>query len=423
MLYGTIAALSALLLTAVLTRFVRAFALRTGMVDRPGGRKAHARPTPHLGGVAVAAGTLTVACTGYAPLGPGIATLLGAAGAVALLGLVDDLRPLAAGPRLLVETVAAGVVVYGTDISPAAGVLAVAWIVFITNAFNLLDNSDGAMGTVAVVTALGLALCAAAEGLPGLALLLTVLAASLAGFLTLNWHPARIFLGDCGSLFTGFLLASSAVLVHTGHDALPSAVGLFALTVAATADTLLVLLSRRRAGRPVLLGGTDHIAHRLRRLGFTVPGAAVVLGALALVGALTGVLVHRGAVGPHGGTPLAGAVVVVVWALLKVPVYKRSGATAVVKRPLTASPTLTAGRARTSSALPAGSRAAGRHGWAQAKVPSALNGNPRPTPLQGAAKAAARVAGPRKTRVAMPKLALPGVRRRTQPTSPAQARG
>ncbi|MDG4864951.1 undecaprenyl/decaprenyl-phosphate alpha-N-acetylglucosaminyl 1-phosphate transferase, partial [Streptomyces sp. T-3] len=320
---------------------------------------------------------------------------------------------------LVVEAVAAGVVVHGSGLSPAAGVLAVGWIVLITNSFNLLDNSDGAMATVAVVTALGLALCAAAEGLPGLALLLTVLAASLAGFLTLNWHPARIFLGDCGSLFTGFLLASAAVLVHTGHDALPSAVGLFALTAAATADTLLVVLSRRRAGRPVLLGGTDHIAHRLRRLGFTVPGAAVVLGALALVGALTGVLVHRGAVGPHWGTPLAGAVVLVIWALLKVPAYKRPAATSTAPAPragsraaLLASPARS--RAATSaSPSPAGSRAAGRHGWAQAKVPDAV-------------KAGLKVAGPRKTRsaakakVASPRKALAA--RRTRNT-PAQARG
>ncbi|NBE51336.1 MraY family glycosyltransferase, partial [Streptomyces boluensis] len=321
MLYGIVASVVALLLTTALTTLVRALGLRAGLVDRPGGRKTHARPTPHTGGIAVVAGTVTVVCTGYAPLGPGIAVLLGAAGAVALLGLVDDLRPLGVGPRLLVETGAAIAVVHASGLTPAAGILAVGWIVLITNSFNLIDNADGAMGLVGVITALGLALCAAADELTGLALLLCVLAAALTGFLTQNWHPARIFLGDCGSLFTGFVLASAAVLVHTGHDPLPGAFGLVALTVVGLADTVLVAVARHRAGRPLLLGGTDHIAHRLRRIGFTVPGAAVVLGAVAFAGTVVGVLVHRGALGPFAATPLLLAVAAGIWGLLKVRVY------------------------------------------------------------------------------------------------------
>ncbi|MER7176655.1 MraY family glycosyltransferase, partial [Streptomyces mesophilus] len=321
MLYTLVAAVAAVLLTALLTRFVRVLALRTGRLDRPGARKAHSRPTPHLGGVAVAAGTLVVSCTGYAPLGPGTERLLWAASAVALLGLLDDMRPLGARIRLVVEGAAALFVVYDSGLTFLAGLCAVAWIVFVTNAFNLLDNSDGAMGTVGAVTALGLALCAAAEGRADLALVLTVLAAALGGFLGHNWHPAKIFLGDCGSLFTGFLLASAAVAVHTGHEALPTAAGLLTLTVVVTADTALVIVSRRRAGRPLLLGGTDHTAHRLRRVGFTVPGAAVVLGAVAFAGTLTAFLMHRGVAGPSAATPLLLAVVGGLWALLKVPVY------------------------------------------------------------------------------------------------------
>ncbi|SDK51350.1 MraY family glycosyltransferase [Streptomyces indicus] len=341
MLYTVVAAVAAVLLTALLTRLVRVLALRTGLLDRPGARKAHTRPTPHLGGAAVVAGTLLVSCTGYAPLGSGTQRLLWAASAVALLGLMDDLRPLGARVRLVVECAAAVYVVYGSGLGFLAALCAVGWIVFVTNAFNLLDNSDGAMGTVGAVTALGLALCAATEGRADLALVLTVLAAALGGFLGHNWHPAKIFLGDCGSLFTGFLLASAAVTVHTGHEALPTALGLLALTLVATADTLLVVLSRRRAGRPLLLGGTDHTAHRLRRVGFTVPGAAVVLGAVAFAGVLTGFLMHRGAAGPSAATPLLLAVTGGVWALLKVPVYgerARLGAAAGRPRPAAARP-------------------------------------------------------------------------------------
>ncbi|WP_372350496.1 MraY family glycosyltransferase [Streptomyces sp. KL116D] len=326
MLFGIAAAATALLLAAALTAGLRALALRTSFgVDRPGGRRPHSRPTPHLGGVAVAAATGAVAATGAAtglvPLGSTTGTLLLAAAAVALLGFLDDLRPMGARARIIVEAGAASVVVHGTHLGFAVGALAVLWVVFVTNAFNLLDNSDGAMGVVGVVTALGLCVCAGAEGLGPLAVVLGLLAASLTGFLMHNWHPARIVLGGCGSLFTGFLVACSALLVNVEHEASASLASLFAVTVVATADTVLVVVSRRRAGRGLLRGGTDHIAHRLRRLGLTVPGAAVVLGVAAAVGTSTAVLLHRGAVGVPVVWGLVGAASVAVVLLLRVPVY------------------------------------------------------------------------------------------------------
>ncbi|MEV5606835.1 MraY family glycosyltransferase [Streptomyces sp. NPDC052225] len=325
-LYGIAAAATALLLAAALTAALRAFALRTSLgVDRPGGRRAHTRPTPRLGGVAVALATGGVsaagAVTGLAPLGSTTATLLLAAGAVALIGLLGDLRPVGARARIIVEAGAATVVVHGTQLGLVVGGLAVLWIVFVTNAHSLLDSSDGAMGTVGVVTALGLCVCAGAEGTGALAVVLGLLAASLTGFLMHNWHPARVFLGDCGSLFTGFLIACAALLVNVEHEASASLASLFALTVVAGADTVLVLVSRRRAGRGLLRGGQDHIAHRLRRLGLTVPGAAVVLGAAAALGTLTGVLLHRGTAGVSVVWWLGGAAAVAVGLLLRVPVY------------------------------------------------------------------------------------------------------
>ncbi|MGH4035877.1 MraY family glycosyltransferase [Actinomycetota bacterium Odt1-20B] len=331
MLYGIAAAGTALLLAAALTAGLRSLALRTGrrFVDRPGGRKAHARPTPHLGGVAVATATGAVAtaatASGTTPLDSTTGTLLLAAGAVALLGFLDDLRPMGARVRVIVEAGAASVVVHGTQLGFTAGALAVLWVVFVTNAFNLLDNSDGAMGTVGVITALGLCVCAGAEGLDSLALVLGLLAASLTGFLVHNWYPARIFLGDCGSLFAGFLVACAALLVNVGHTAPASLASLFAVTVVATADTVLVLVSRHRAGRGLLCGGTDHIAHRLRHLGLTVPGAAVALGAAAGTGTATGVLLHHGVVGAPMVGWLGGAAAASVVLLLRVPVYGARG--------------------------------------------------------------------------------------------------
>ncbi|MFI8288298.1 MraY family glycosyltransferase [Streptomyces sp. NPDC085614] len=321
-----IAAVAALLLSVVLVGLVRAWALRLGLVDRPAGRKAHDRPTPHLGGVAVAVGTVAVSLVAWwtgVPLGSGTGALLLAAGAVAVLGLVDDLRPMGARSRLVVEAGAATLVVHHAGFGLLLGALAVVWITFVTNAFNLLDNSDGAMGTVGAVTAFGLSVCAAAESLYGLALVLCALAAALAGFLIHNWYPARIFLGDCGSLFTGFVLSSAAVLVHDGHEPLTTAGSVFALSAVVAADSLLVVVSRRRAGRSVLVGGTDHIAHRLRRLGLTTPGAAVLLGVASCAGVVVGLLLHRGVLGPTAALWVAAGVLAAVLGLLRVPVYTR----------------------------------------------------------------------------------------------------
>ncbi len=124
---------------------------------------------------------------------------------------------------------AACVVPYG-ETGPVAGALAVGRVALVTGAFRGLDHADGVAGTVGVVTAFGVGACAAVELMDGPAVLLLVPAAALAGFLPHNWHPARIALGACGSLFTGFLLAGAAVLARTGYGPVGGAGVLCALT-------------------------------------------------------------------------------------------------------------------------------------------------------------------------------------------------
>ncbi|MFD8774745.1 MraY family glycosyltransferase [Streptomyces sp. NPDC059916] len=323
MSYGIAAAATALLVASALTALLRIVALRTGFTVRRIGRTG--RRTPRLGGAAVATVTAAVttvgASTGLAPLDSGTLTLLIAAGAVAALGFLDDVRPVGARARVVVEAGAATFVVHAAQLGFLVGALAVLWIIFVTNACRLIDTSDGVLGTVAVVTALGLSACAAAGGLGPLAAVLGVLAAALTGFLMHNWYPARMHLGGCGALFTGFLLASAAVLVNAGAEALPGAGSLFAVTVVVTADAALVAVSRRRAGRPLLQGGADHIAHRLRRLGLTPTGVAVVLGVASLAGAVTALLLHDGTLGPLAALWPVCAAAGSVAGLLRVPVY------------------------------------------------------------------------------------------------------
>lgn len=320
MLYGILAATSALLLAAVLTALLRTLALRLGVLDRR-----RARPLPLLGGLAVVLATGLVAgvgeWTGYAPLGDGIGALLLAGAGVGALGLVADVRRVKARFLVAGTAVAAAFVVPYGELGFGAGLLAVGWIVFVAVAFRALDHADGLVGTVGVLTAFGVSACAAVEVFDGLAVLLSVLAAALTGFLMHNWHPARIAFGACGSLFTGFVLASAAVVVRTGHELAPSAGVLFALTAVAGADVVLVVVSRRVARRPLSRGGPDHLAHRLRRLGLTPRGTAVLLGAGAFGAVLVGVLAHGGWVAGSGLWWVVGVAGMVVLGLLRVPVY------------------------------------------------------------------------------------------------------
>ncbi|QKW28565.1 undecaprenyl/decaprenyl-phosphate alpha-N-acetylglucosaminyl 1-phosphate transferase [Streptomyces seoulensis] len=320
MLYGIATATTALLLAAVLSALFRAPALRLGLVDRR-----RVRPVPLLGGVAVVASTCLVAAaggwTGAAPLGAGVGRLLAAGAGVAVLGLVADVWRLSNRILLVGTAVAAAFVVPYDETGVPAGLAAVAWIACVAAAFRGLDHADGLAGTVGVLTAFGAGACAAAELMDDLAVLLSILAAALTGFLMHNWHPARIAFGACGSLFTGFVLAASAVLVRTGYDAGPTAAALFGLTALASADAVLVVLSRRLAGRPLRRRGPDHLAHRLRRLGLTPPGATVLLSVAAFATVLVGVLVHTGWLAPTGALWAAGAVLAAVLGLLRVRVY------------------------------------------------------------------------------------------------------
>ncbi|MFI6857035.1 MraY family glycosyltransferase [Streptomyces sp. NPDC050416] len=322
MLYGIAAAATALLLTALLAAVLRAPALRLRLVERRLVERRRQREVPLSGGVAVVVVAGAVAgVQEWGSAGGGIGGLLVAGGAVALLGLVGDVwrlrrRVLAAG-----TAVAAACVVPYAEAGVGTGLLGVLWVVGVTFAFRGIDHADGLAGAVAVVTAFGVAACAAVDVMDGIAALMSVLAAALTGFLLYNWHPARVALGSCGSMSAGFVIAVAAVHVRAGFGLGESAGVLFALTAVVCADAVLVLWSRRLGGRALPRSGPDHLAHRLRRLGLTVPGVTLLLGFGAFSAVLTGVLAHAGRVGSDALWWVAGGALVVVFALSRVPVY------------------------------------------------------------------------------------------------------
>ncbi|MFD5425553.1 glycosyltransferase family 4 protein [Streptomyces sp. NPDC127084] len=336
-----LASLGAFLMAALLTEPLRRLALRRGYTDHPDARKSHSRPTPYLGGVAVACATLAAAIMSVLLTGEDaertggtdtatVGIILTSAALIAVLGLTDDLRPLGLGigVRLGVEGAAALVVVLCCGHPVFLGAwfdvpFAVGWILFTTNAFNLLDNMDGVVSTVTTVIAGFLCCAALGTGHAGAAALMAALTGACAGFLIHNWHPARIFLGDAGSLFVGFLVSCTTLLHGDGGGTLSGYAALPLVTLVVIADTALVMVARRRAGRPVLQGGRDHIAHRLRRLGLTVRQVAVVIGGFASLTCLIAFLVMFRVFAQDVALITVVAATAVAWGLLlRVPVYE-----------------------------------------------------------------------------------------------------
>lgn len=278
---------AALLLTPLAIRLAR----RTGFYDRPVGYKGHDSPTPYLGGTAVIGGMLVAGAlfgggsSDFVPIAIGAVVLLG-------VGTIDDRYGLGPLTRLAIEVAAAGVLfaggigwdLFASDVLNLG--LTVVFVAGVVNAFNLMDNMDGATGTVAAVSGATLGVLALAQGSAELAALALALSGACLGFLPYNLaSPSRIFLGDGGSMPIGFVVAAAIMAVpgtgDLGWAFVPVAVVLVGLPAL---DTTLVVVSRRRRGVGVFVGGRDHLTHRLRaKLGSARRVAAVLAAAQAVL--------------------------------------------------------------------------------------------------------------------------------------------
>src|SRR5262245_36140219 len=255
-----------------LTPRVREAAIRFGIVDRPDGQlKSHKEPVAYLGGLAIyLAFLLALALTvrfSRETLG-----LLLAGSIVVLIGLVDDLGSLKPWTKLAGQTVAvlvlikSGIYIKLTFLPvPLALALSVVWLLACTNAFNLIDIMDGLSAGTAMVASMGFIVVANLGGNTDAALVLAALAGSCLGFLRHNFEPARIYMGDCGSLFLGLLLGATAMNnAYTTTNRLAAVAPALILGVPLF-DMLFVMYIRRRRGLPVMLGSPDHVALRLRK--------------------------------------------------------------------------------------------------------------------------------------------------------------
>lgn len=267
-------------------------ALAIQLVDHPADYKRHVQPTPYLGGAAVVLG-LVVATVILVDVGSELAVVLGCAAALAVVGLLDDRYTVPPMLRVAVEVAAAWVLFHnGVRWSPFGSsapdfALTALWVVGVVNAFNLMDNIDGAAATVAGVCAAGAGALALTRSDPELAVAAFALTGACAGFLCQNLRsPARIFLGDGGSMPIGLIVAGLAMLSVSRGPLGGSAVLAGAMIVGLPIlDTALVVISRTRRGAPVMRGNVDHLTHRLLpRVGSTRRLAAVLaLGQCGLV--------------------------------------------------------------------------------------------------------------------------------------------
>ena len=313
--------------SALLCALARRWAPRFGLVDRPGGHKGHARPTPLGGGVAL---WLTMAIgLGLGMLAAGVARpalpvalakhvggielragelglIFGLATVVMVMGLIDDRIRLSWRLRLGVQfglatvLVASGVRV--TLFPPlnhpvVGGALSVLWVVGLTNAFNLLDNMDGLAAGVGVIAAVLFAGAQLAVGSLFVPAVLLVLVGALAGFLVHNRYPARLFMGDAGSNFLGFLLGSLTVAGtyyrYEGGFSRSSVLAPLLVMAVPLYDTLSVIVIRQREGRSWFQGDRRHFSHRLVERGLTPPQAVRTIDLVTLAGGLGALLLHR----------------------------------------------------------------------------------------------------------------------------------
>lgn len=313
----------------LLTPFAIRVAVRFQLLDIPAGYKAHAQATPYLGGAAILMGVIVAALALSGPT-PGVWLNHGwavvACGLVLwLLGTADDRATLPVTLRVEVEVGLAVALYYlghGWQIFHVGALdltLTILWVVGVVNAFNLMDNMDGAAATAAGVSSLGAGTLALLSGKTEWAPLCFAVAGACAGFLPFNLaRPARIFMGDGGSLPVGMMVAALTMSVVRSEYLGPSGVVVAALLVGLVIlDTTLVTYSRTRGGRPVLSGGHDHLTHRIvERLGS--PGAvALTLAITQFLVCAVAIVVARAGV---GWVLLAGGLcvvfgVVVIWLL------------------------------------------------------------------------------------------------------------
>jgi UDP-GlcNAc:undecaprenyl-phosphate GlcNAc-1-phosphate transferase len=275
----------------ILTPIVLWGARRGGWIAHPSTDRWHDRPVALLGGVALF-GAVAVGVTGSGLLAVYTWPVWAGAATIFAVGLADDLLDVRPETKLVGQVVATALLLYAGHAFWRGGPFWVSipltflWVIGVTNAVNLVDGLDGLAASITIVTATALALISAAVGQVGLAGVATVLTGGSLGFLVYNAKPARIFMGDCGSMFLGYMLAVLALGVQSAGEPIVGTLVPVVVLAVPIFDTTFVTVTRILGGRRVTEGGNDHTHHRLVRLGLSEKGAVLGLSGVSALFAL-----------------------------------------------------------------------------------------------------------------------------------------
>ncbi|TQS71256.1 undecaprenyl/decaprenyl-phosphate alpha-N-acetylglucosaminyl 1-phosphate transferase [Ornithinibacillus gellani] len=300
-----------LFLLACLTMFIAlvitpAFikiAKRWNWTDLPNNRKVHKDPIPTLGGIAIFI-SFIIGLIITQPEGKYHVAILAGAVIVLIVGILDDLFELSPKAKLIGQLLAAGVVVFGGGLQvefinlPFGGqvefgilstVFTILWIVGITNAINLIDGMDGLAGGVSAIALLTIAAMAMIISHVYVFTMAIVLFFSTIGFLRYNFYPARIFMGDTGALFLGYMISVLALLGFKNVAIISFVIPIFILGVP-IADTLIAIVRRYINKQPISGADKSHLHHRLMKLGFTHKQTVLFIYGLSLMFSVTAIL-------------------------------------------------------------------------------------------------------------------------------------
>ena len=301
--------------TFATTPLVRRFAFKIGAIDIPkDNRRMHKKPTPRIGGLAIIFG-FTVATLCFAQPSRQLYGTLAGAAIIAVMGVIDDCKNLPAKLKFVIQIIAALVVVFAGDIkidvftnpnflsdNPywvlpewLSVTLTVIWIVFITNAVNFIDGLDGLAAGVSAIMSISLVFISIRVGEYSIAILGIALMGSCFGFLPFNFNPAKIFMGDTGSTFLGFMLATLSIQgVFKSYAVISFAVPLLILGLPLF-DALFAMIRRILRGQSPMTSDRGHL-HRLVDMGFSQKQTVFILYAISGVLGITAVLLAESGV-------------------------------------------------------------------------------------------------------------------------------
>ena len=304
MLNDIMMALLALLISLILVPFVAKLAIKIGAVDKPNERKVHTKIMPRMGGLAIYLSFFSVLFLSHEMTMQHIGLLTGGT-VLVLVGIIDDKTDMPAKIKLLGQIFAACIVV-------AAGVrvefmtnfilggvfplyifsvpFTVLWIVAITNAVNLIDGLDGLAAGTSIIAAATMAISGYATGQTEMASMALILIGASLGFLKYNFHPAKIFMGDTGSMFLGYNLSVLAIMGFTKSFTVLSLVTPILVLAIPILDTLFAIIRRKMNNKPIFKPDKNHLHHCLLNYGFSHRNTVLIIYAVSAVLALCGLI-------------------------------------------------------------------------------------------------------------------------------------